>query len=295
MKRLEVYQPILTNEDLERIRQIGAGQGQPVLLDHDRHHLPGREGRGRHGARRSTCVCAEAEEAVRSKEYNIIILSDRAAGPGPHSDPVAARHLGRASSPDPAGPAHLGRPGRRDRRGARGASVRVLAGYGAEAINPYLAFETLEQLLPELDEKLDPEGGAEALHQGDRQGPAEGDVQDGHLDLPVLLRRADLRRRRPARSSFVQQVLHRHAHAGRGRRPAPDRARDRRAPPPGLRRRAGAGERARRRRRVRLPHPRRGAHVAARAWSPTCSTRCAATCPTSTARSPSRSTTSPSS
>ena len=30
----------------------------------------------------------------------------------------------------------------------------VLAGYGAEAINPYLAFETLEQLLPELDEKL---------------------------------------------------------------------------------------------------------------------------------------------
>src|SRR5207344_3460959 len=30
----------------------------------------------------------------------------------------------------------------------------VLAGYGAEAINPYLAFDTLEQLLPELDEKL---------------------------------------------------------------------------------------------------------------------------------------------
>ena len=30
----------------------------------------------------------------------------------------------------------------------------VLAGYGAEAINPYLAFETLEQIIPELDEKL---------------------------------------------------------------------------------------------------------------------------------------------
>ena len=39
--------------------------------------------------------------------------------------------------------------------------------------------------------------GAEELHQGDRQGHPEGDVQDGHLDLPVLLRRADLRRRRP--------------------------------------------------------------------------------------------------
>ena len=93
VKRLEVYQPILTNEDLERIRQIGAGQGQPVLLDHHRHHLSRRQGRGRHDGRRSTCVCAEAEEAVRSKDYNIVILSDRAHGPGPHSDPVAARHL----------------------------------------------------------------------------------------------------------------------------------------------------------------------------------------------------------
>ena len=45
IKRLEVYQPILSNEDLERIRQIGAGEGQPVLVGDDRHHLSGREGR----------------------------------------------------------------------------------------------------------------------------------------------------------------------------------------------------------------------------------------------------------
>jgi glutamate synthase (NADPH/NADH) large chain len=37
----------------------------------------------------------------------------------------------------------------------------------------------------------------QALHQVDRQGHAQGHVQDGHLDLPVLLRRADLRRDRP--------------------------------------------------------------------------------------------------
>ena len=43
------------------------------------------------------------------------------------------------------------------------------------------------------------QGSRQALHQVDRQGPAQGDVQDGHLDLPVLLRRADLRRRRPAK------------------------------------------------------------------------------------------------
>jgi glutamate synthase (NADPH/NADH) large chain len=57
-----------------------ARQGQPVLLGDDRHHLLGREGRGRHvgSARRGV---REAEEAVRSKEYNIFILSDRATGP----------------------------------------------------------------------------------------------------------------------------------------------------------------------------------------------------------------------
>src|SRR5690606_25655243 len=31
------------------------------------------------------------------------------------------------------------------------------AGYGAEAINPYLAFETLEAMLPELDPDMSPE------------------------------------------------------------------------------------------------------------------------------------------
>ena len=30
----------------------------------------------------------------------------------------------------------------------------ALAGYGAEAINPYLAFETLEHMLPQLEEKI---------------------------------------------------------------------------------------------------------------------------------------------
>ena len=139
-------------------------------------------------------------------------------------------------------------------------------------------------MLPELDEKLTAEGGAEALHQGDRQGAAEGDVQDGHLDLPVLLRRADLRRRGPAsRASCKKYFTGTHTQVeGVGLRQIARETAERHRP--GLRRRAGAGERARRRRRVRLPHPRRGAHVARRAWSPTCSTPCAATCPTSTAR-----------
>ena len=49
-KRLEVRQPILTNEDLEKIRCIGACRG-PIPHEDARHHLSGRAGRGRHGRR----------------------------------------------------------------------------------------------------------------------------------------------------------------------------------------------------------------------------------------------------
>jgi glutamate synthase (NADPH/NADH) large chain len=99
-------------------------------------------------------VCAEAEEAVRSREYNIIILSDRAAGP----DRIPIPSLLATSAVHH----HLIRQGLRTRVGlvvetGEAHEVHqfcVLAGYGAEAINPYLAFETLEQLLPDLDEQL---------------------------------------------------------------------------------------------------------------------------------------------
>jgi glutamate synthase (NADPH/NADH) large chain len=80
IKRLEVYQPILTNEDLERIRQIGQvkdNQFSSVTIDIT---YPADKGAAGMSAALDV-VCAEAEEAVRSKEYNIIILSDRATGP----------------------------------------------------------------------------------------------------------------------------------------------------------------------------------------------------------------------
>ena len=99
-------------------------------------------------------VCAEAEEAVRSKEYNIVILSDRATGP----DRIPIPSLLATSAVHH----HLIKQGLRTSVGlvvetGEAHEVHqfcVLAGYGAEAINPYLAFDTLEQLLPELDEKL---------------------------------------------------------------------------------------------------------------------------------------------
>ncbi len=152
-KRLEVYQPILTNEDLERIRQIGEvkdNEFSSITLDITYAAEKGASGM----APALDCVCAEAEEAVRSKEYNIIILSDRAVGP----DRIPIPSLLATSAVHH----HLIKQGLRTSVGLvveTGEANEVhqfctLAGYGAEAINPYLAFETLEQMLPDLDEDV---------------------------------------------------------------------------------------------------------------------------------------------
>ena len=75
----------------------------------------------------------------------------------------------------------------------------LLLGYGAGAINPYLAFDTIRDLVREgvltglTERKADQE-----LREGRGQGHPQGDVEDGHLDGRVLHRRADLRGGRPA-------------------------------------------------------------------------------------------------
>ncbi len=152
-KRLEIYQPILTNDDLERIRQIGSVKDNEFSsITIDITYPASKGARGMSWA--LDVVCAEAEEAVRSKDYNIIILSDRLCGP----DSVPIPSLLATSAVHH----HLIKQGLRTSVGLvveTGEAHEVhqfatLAGYGAEAINPYLAFETLEQLLPELDEKL---------------------------------------------------------------------------------------------------------------------------------------------
>ena len=99
-------------------------------------------------------LCERAEAAVKGG-YNIIILSDRRAGPDRIPIPAllatAAVHH------------HLIRKGLRTAVGLvveTGEAREVhhfccLAGYGAEAINPYLAFETLVAMKDEMPEKLD--------------------------------------------------------------------------------------------------------------------------------------------
>ena len=119
--RLEVAQPILTNEELERIRTIGVVKDNPfrtVTIDITYDVANGPE----YMEAALDAICAMAERAVRDG-YNIIILSDRADIGRARADPVAARHLGDPSSSDPQGLAHLGRPGGRIGRAPRGASI----------------------------------------------------------------------------------------------------------------------------------------------------------------------------
>ncbi|MDX2316898.1 MAG: glutamate synthase large subunit [Hyphomicrobiaceae bacterium] len=151
-KRLEAAHPILTNENLERIRAIGEvadNQFRTVTLDITYPADQGENGM----AQALDELCRHAEDAVRAGE-NIIILSDRATGPDfipiPSLLATSAVHH------------HLIRAGLRTSVGLvveTGEAFEInqfctLAGYGAEAINPYLAFETIEAVLPELDEGL---------------------------------------------------------------------------------------------------------------------------------------------
>jgi glutamate synthase (NADPH) large chain len=150
--RLEVAQPILTNEELERIRNIGEVRENPfrtVTIDITYDVANGAD----YMEAALDAVGAMAERAVKDG-YNIIILSDRAVS----AERVAIPALLATSATHH----HLIRKGLRTSVGLVVESGEprevhqfcMLAGYGAEAINPYLAFETLEALLPTLDEKV---------------------------------------------------------------------------------------------------------------------------------------------
>ncbi len=151
--RLEVKQPVLSNADLERIRHIehsGVGDFRTQTLDMT---YPADQGAA--GMRVALeHLCKEAEQAVLDG-YNILILSDRAV----NRDYIAIPSLLATSAVHH----HLIRAGLRTSSGLvveTGAVLEVhhfstLAGYGAEAVNPYLAFDTIQAMLSQLPQPLD--------------------------------------------------------------------------------------------------------------------------------------------
>ncbi|MCJ2104385.1 glutamate synthase large subunit [Methylobacterium sp. E-041] len=150
-KRLEVRQPILTNTDLEKIRSIGHFEDRFDTKTLDITYPAETGAAAMNGA--LDRLCDRAEVAVRGG-YNIIVLSDRAVGPDRIPIPAllatAAVHN------------YLIRKGLRTSVGLVVESgepreihhFACLAGYGAEAINPYLAFETLVAMKHEFPPDL---------------------------------------------------------------------------------------------------------------------------------------------
>lgn len=151
-KRLEVSQPILTNADLNKIRSIDTLLDAAFKTETIDTTWPASEGAAGLEAAIER-IQREATEAVL-EEANILILSDRMAGhdriPIPAALATSAVHH------------KLIKQGLRMQTGlvietGEAREVHhfcVLAGYGAEAVNPYLAFETLEQIRQKLDLKL---------------------------------------------------------------------------------------------------------------------------------------------
>jgi len=142
--RLEVTQPILDFDDMARLRAIErhtGGKFRSYELDITYPAAWGREG----VEAKLASLCAEAVDALKSG-HNIVIITDRGMGREQLAIPallaLSAIHH------------HLVREGLRTTVGlvVETGSARevhqfaVLAGYGAEAVHPYLALETLVEL-----------------------------------------------------------------------------------------------------------------------------------------------------
>jgi glutamate synthase (NADPH/NADH) large chain len=150
--RLEVHQPILSTADMAKLKKIDdltKGTFRPIVVDITTSAAGGSAGL-------STSlyqVCTRVERAVGAG-YSVVILSDRAA----NQERAAIPALLACSAVHQ----HLVRIGLRTSCGLvveTGAAREVhhfatLAGYGAEAIHPWLAFESIAAIAGQLPSKL---------------------------------------------------------------------------------------------------------------------------------------------
>ena len=165
--QLKLREPVITNYELEKIRNVNVGEIKsttlPTLFDTEA---------GEGALERALDeLCSNASKAI-ADGYRIIILSDRDAdadhAPIPSLLAVSAVHH------------HLIREGSRTKAGLvvesgeprEVAHFALLIGYGAGAVNPYLAFETLDDIVREnvllngVDSKKAHQNYIKAVHKG---------------------------------------------------------------------------------------------------------------------------------
>ena len=203
-------------------------------------------------------MCAEVDEAIEAGA-EFIVLSDRDSNkdlaPIPSLLMLAAVHH------------HLIRTETRMKVGlvVEAGDVRevhhvaTLIGYGASAINPYLAMETVEHLVRAGSSPgVTPEKAVKNLINALGKGVLKIMSKMGISTVSSYAGAQVVRGRRPVARSFVDDVLHRHRDQARRRRHRRHRRRERRTP------------------RVRLPGGRRG-RARTSACGPAASTSGAAT------------------
>ncbi|HUW51696.1 MAG TPA: glutamate synthase large subunit [Sulfuricella sp.] len=142
--RLEVHQPVLTNEDMAKLRgidQLTGGQYKSAVLDIT---YPAQQAAA--GCEAAIgALCAAADQAA-ADGYNVLILSDRAMSRERIAIPALLACAGVHH--------HLVRKGLRTSTGlvVDTGSARethhfaLLAGYGAEAVCPWLTFDTIDAM-----------------------------------------------------------------------------------------------------------------------------------------------------
>ena len=227
-KRLEVRQPILTNEDLEKIRSISE-----MSDSHFQSHTFDITYPAEHGA---DGMELGARRAVRARRRG---SARRAATSSscPTARPAPTAFRSRSLLACAAVHHHLIRKGLRTSVGLvveTGEPREVhhfacLAGYGAEAINPYLAFETLIAAKDDLPQKLDDKEIVKRYIKSIDKGLLKVMSKMG-ISTYQSYCGAQIFDAVGLRQDFVDHVFHRHAYAHRRRRPRRDRGRDR-APP----------------------------------------------------------------
>ena len=165
--RLRLGHPILTNAQLASIQLLDYRDIRTLTID-----MTGAKAKGKAGLQKSLeRICRQAEAAI-DNGYSFIVLSDRNAGPD--RVPISALLATGAVHH------HLIGQAKRTQIGIiveTGEAREVhhfclLAGYGADAINPYLAFEALWQARRDglLDADLDDEKLADAYRKAVRKG-----------------------------------------------------------------------------------------------------------------------------
>ncbi len=245
--RLLLPHPVLTNEDMETLRHVTQRGSRTATL-----RARSRGGGSRGARRRARAPLRGGRRCTSAAGATVLIVSDRAADaaavPIPSLLAVAAVHHHLVREQTRTGVGLVVETG----EAREVAHAAQLIAFGAEAVNPYVAIDSIDALERRglLRGRAAPTRGAlrrRAVHRA-----AEDDREDGHLDARVVLRRPGVRGAR-ARPDVIDAYFPNTASriggiglegiAARG-----DRARTRRE----RRRGAAAPRDAGRRRRVRV-------------------------------------------